>query len=98
MPYIAEGDRVKIDSELESLASKIILVTDENNIEGVMNYTISRLVNMSMIAGHTRYSKINRIMGVLECVKQEFYRRLATGYEDKAIAKNGDIPEYNLEV
>ena len=32
-------------------------------------------------------------MGVLDCVKQEFYRRKLAPYEDVAIQKNGDINE-----
>ena len=31
---------------------------------------------------------------MLECVKQEFYRRLASPYEDECISKNGDIDVY----
>jgi hypothetical protein len=34
------------------------------------------------------------ITGVLENVKQEFYRRIATAYEEKKIIENGDIKEY----
>jgi len=30
-------------------------------------------------------------MGVLECVKQEFYRRRAVPYEEEKIEENGDI-------
>jgi hypothetical protein len=32
--------------------------------------------------------------GVIENVKQEFYRRLASKYEDAKIEQNGDIIEY----
>jgi hypothetical protein len=34
------------------------------------------------------------ITGVLENIKQEFYRRAASSYEDKKIIENGDIKEY----
>jgi hypothetical protein len=40
------------------------------------------------------YSKIAIITGVLENVKQEFYRRAAAPYEDKKILQNGDVREY----
>lgn len=32
-------------------------------------------------------------MGVLECVKQEYYRRVAIPYEDQAKERNGDVYE-----
>jgi len=41
-----------------------------------------------------RYFTIARVTGVLQNVSQEFYRRMAGPYEDDAIQKNGDIPEY----
>ena len=34
---------------------------------------------------------INKIMGILECVKSEFCRRHAAPYEDLKIKENGDI-------
>jgi hypothetical protein len=34
------------------------------------------------------------VTGVLENIKQEFYRRIASQYEDKKILENGDIIEY----
>jgi len=30
-------------------------------------------------------------MGVLECIKQEFYRRAVAPYEDKKKEENGDV-------
>jgi hypothetical protein len=32
--------------------------------------------------------------GVLENIKQEFYRRAAAPYEDRKINQNGDVKEY----
>ena len=46
--------------------------------------------------GQTSYSKIAMVTGVLENVKQEFYRRIAASYEDKKIVENGDIKEYKV--
>jgi hypothetical protein len=34
------------------------------------------------------------LTGVLENIKQEFYRRVAVPYEEEKIVKNGDIREY----
>jgi hypothetical protein len=44
--------------------------------------------------GTPSYTKVAMITGVLENVKQEFYRRVAESYEDKKIVENGDIKEY----
>lgn len=94
MPYITKEDREKVDPAIDILIEKLNL-WHEDFIEGVMNYTITRLLNeMPRFPGKWRYKYINRAIGVLECVKLEFYRRLAGPYEDKAILKNGDIPCY----
>lgn len=62
------------------------------NICGDINYCFSRI--LSGLMGETSYSKIAIITGVLENIKQEFYRRVAAKYEDKKILENGDIQEY----
>lgn len=38
------------------------------------------------------YSSINSVIGALECVKLEFYRRQAVSYEDAKKIENGDLP------
>ncbi len=38
-----------------------------------------------------RYSKINSLIGVLECAKLELYRRVAAPYENDKIDENGDV-------
>lgn len=98
MPYITKENREKLDGEIDSLILKLESFTDDE-IEGALNYTISRLVSQLVTRDKWdgfRYKNINRIMGVLECVKSEFYRRAASDYEDLAIQKNGDMREYAL--
>ena len=63
------------------------------NAEGDFNYVLSRLVG-AWWRHDPRYHTIARITGVLENVKQEFYRRVAGGYEDHGIENSGDIAEY----
>jgi hypothetical protein len=58
----------------------------------IINYCFSRVLYQVM--GNVSYSKIAMATGVLENIKQEFYRRVAETYEDKKIAENGDIKEY----
>jgi hypothetical protein len=64
------------------------------SICGDINYAFSRILSGTM--GEVSYPKIAVITGVLENIKQEFYRRVATTYENKKIAENGDIREYKL--
>jgi hypothetical protein len=62
------------------------------SIIGDINYTFSRILGGVM--GDVSYSKIAMITGVLENIKQEYYRRVASIYEEKKIIENGDIKEY----
>jgi hypothetical protein len=59
---------------------------------GQLNYVITRMI--ASFIGEPSYTQINAVIGVLECVKLELYRRLAASYEDVKCYKNGDIPEY----
>lgn len=54
-----------------------------------MNYAITRLVNEAFKYGS--YSDYNDAMGVLECVKQEFYRRMVVPYEEGKLRDNGEV-------
>jgi hypothetical protein len=64
------------------------------DICGDINYTFSRILGGVM--GDVSYPKIAVITGVLENIKQEFYRRVAVPYENQKINENGDIREYKL--
>ena len=97
MPYINESARLELDSCIENMVECLTHGNDVSNEEftvllGEINYCFSRILAKSM--GETSYSKIAMITGVLENVKQEFYRRIATSYEEKKIVENGDIKEY----
>ena len=93
MPYIPQETRSKIDDEIDALILKIREISNQNNLHGTLNYTISRIV-ASTLDNEIRYKKLNDITGVLECIKLEFQRRLSYPYEDKQISKNGDVKEY----
>lgn len=82
MPYIHERDR-----------SKASLST-----EGDLNYRIHELIEI-FLNGREKvgYAQYNAVVGVLECAKQEFYRRAVTSYEDAKIVENGDISLYNKD-
>lgn len=58
---------------------------------GVLNYVISSLIDNYLSEAGVSYSNINEVIGVLECVKLELYRRIAAPYEDKKKEENGDV-------
>lgn len=99
MPYIKEEER----QELDSCIDQMIICIRENktsfnnprdfqNYLGRINYCFSRILGGLM--KEPSYNKVAMITGVLENIKQEFYRRVASSYEDKKIIENGDIKEY----
>lgn len=90
MPYIKPERRAHLDCAIEELQAELAGLGNE---EGDLNYAISRLIGAAF-EGTPKYRTIARMTGVLENVKSEFYRRVAGPYEDKAIEKNGDIPEF----
>lgn len=99
MPYIKKELRDQLEPEINALFRKINHISDEDSIEGILNYTFSSLADVIVTSNKEvewRYFLINRIIGVFECIKLEFYRRLAGPYEDKAIEKNGDIDVYKV--
>ena len=84
MPYIPQKDRQRFDFYLDALNSNIIT-------PGEFNYCVSRLAwdMIKRLGGN--YAAHNTVIGALQCVILELYRRLTGPYENEAIAKNGDI-------
>jgi len=87
MPYIRKEERPKFNPLIDELAK--VLLTDEQALAGNLNYVVSSLLRR--LSKNLRYVRINELMGVLECVKQEYYRRIAAVYEDEKIRTNGDV-------
>lgn len=107
MPYIKEEIRKELDNYIDSiiLCLKKTSIMNNNvfhkeqlsneellNITGNINYILTRIC--AGICGKVSYPRIAIITGVLENVKQEFYRRIASPYEDQKKNDNGDIKEY----
>lgn len=94
MPYILKAHRNIIDPTIKDLQKVLdgIPHIDNRDLDGILNYVISNiLLNALDLRANTKYTKINTAIGVLECVKAEFYRRVGAPYENKAKKKNGDI-------
>lgn len=104
MPYIEVKMRHRFDAQIESIVDLLSsAAVPEKDLEdftaedllkcsGNLNYIITRM--SALLLGTPNYSKIAILTGVLENVKQEFYRRSASPYEDMKISENGDIKEY----
>ena len=90
MPYIKRNSRIAYDELIEEIVS-ILRTIDDSELDGRLNYIISRLLFKAYFADGVRYVKINRAVGVLECAKLELYRRIAAPYEDKKRRENGDV-------
>lgn len=101
MPYINEEERPELEDAINSLITAIrenkTGLNNPNDMAshlGRINYSFSRVLGGLM--GSPSYNKIAMITGVLENIKQEFYRRVASPYEDIKINQNGDIREYRI--
>lgn len=88
MPYITKDKRANIVKQVDKLTNAIQAVGDH---PGNVNFAISKLLHYLYFYNDVSYSKINEAIGVLECVKQELYRRVASNYEDEKCQINGDV-------
>lgn len=91
MPYIKEAKRDVIDPTIEEVLTALReLESDDptNSMAGNINYLFTRILNR--VYSSPRYDDINEAIGILECCKQEFYRRVAVPYEEQKRYDNGD--------
>lgn len=81
MPYIPQKLREDLDNGAPPLSA------------GELNYAITKLCVEYAFATirPSNYSTFNEVIGVLECAKQEFYRRIVVLYEDEKKELNGDV-------
>ena len=84
MPYIKSEDRPKFDKLIEELTVKITK-------PGELNYVITKLLHTQVEIQGLKYETIRSILGDLDGVRLEFYRRVAAPYEENKRKMNGDI-------
>lgn len=87
MPYIKPGNRAKYDTVLKELI-EILKALPPEEVDGELNYVVTKILKEIY---PLRYFHINKAIGVLECIKLEYYRRVATPYEDLKIKESGDV-------
>ena len=88
MPYIKQEDRHRYEVFLQWIV-KLLKEIPEENRDGHVNYIVT--VMLKRLYEPPKYRRYNKAMGVLECIKQEFYRRVVAPYEDVKIEQNGDV-------
>ncbi len=80
MPYINNKEREELDWAERGPETP-----------GELNYKLTRTILDYMQGKKESYSLYNEVIGVLECCKQEFYRRPVADYENKKLDLNGDV-------
>jgi hypothetical protein len=86
MPYIESVDREQYEPFIRALSDHL-----HAGKPGDLNYVITRLILWWLADRGVSYERLNAVMGVLESVKQEFYRRQVVPYEERKIKENGDV-------
>lgn len=86
MPYIPRADRFPLEPYENGEPSR-------PNTPGELAFTLTRVIDdyvqeSSLEANYAAYALV---LGVLETVKLEYYRRRVAPYEDKKLADNGDV-------
>jgi len=87
MPYIKKQDRAKwtkIIAEIVGMLKQL----PQDSVDGDLNYLFTSIILNSY---EQKYFNYNRAMGMLECCKQELYRKVIGPYENEKIAENGDV-------
>jgi ribosomal protein S3AE len=87
LPYIKSEKRKKYEKIIQELVS-ILKSLPPEEVDGDLNYVVTKLLKEVY---PLRYYHINKAVGLLECIKLEFYRRVAAPYEDLKIKESGDV-------
>jgi tRNA nucleotidyltransferase/poly(A) polymerase len=87
LPYIKTENRHKYEKTLKELVD-ILKSLPAEKVDGELNYVVTKILKETY---PLRYFHLNKAIGVLECIKLEFYRRIATPYEDLKIKEAGDV-------
>lgn len=78
MPYLDKSKRPK-------------MLVPEIHTPGELNYLGSQLIEKYTEVKGLNYQTINDVIGALECLKQEVYRRIAAPYETVKCEENGEV-------
>ena len=83
MPYIPEDERHTLGRLGWTLGVASVG-------PGQLNFVFTNVI-LAYLGSDPHYKDFNEVIGVLECVKLELYRRMIAPYEDQKCAENGDV-------
>ncbi len=83
MPYIPEQQRYSLTSGNGFPPGSV----------GELNFTITNIIHTYLLETGVSYTRINDVIGVLECAKLELYRQIAVPYEDLKKKENGSVSD-----
>ena len=87
MPYVTKDRRDHFKEALGMIEKNI----ENGCTPGDLNFVITKICLFYLGSRGKNYTHINDIVGVLECAKNEFYRKIASIYEDGKEKENGDV-------
>lgn len=95
MPYIKQEEREVIDKLVFDLKKEI----KNKNIKNCnqLNYIFTQLIHTFIETNGKNYQNLNNVIGLLDCVKLEYYRRIVSVYEDEKFKENGDVFQTNMK-
>ena len=85
MPYIGPDRREALEE------CRVDTVGRGLSSPGELNFVLTTIVDQYLRRQTFGYAALNEVIGVLECAKLEFYRRMAVPYEDAMRDVNGDV-------
>jgi hypothetical protein len=86
-PYIKQENREKWTNIINDILNELLKLP-ENEIEGELNYVITSILKKCY---KPKYFNYNRLIGLLECIKQEMYRKVIGEYENQKEIENGRV-------
>lgn len=94
MPYIKQEDRQRYDDAIKLIVHLLLDKFPGDNHRhfqvGDLNYIISSIV-WNLFDALPSYTRGNELVGVIECVKSEFYRKKLANYEDLKEKEHGTL-------
>ncbi len=91
MPYIPQEQRKELEDALTHMEQALSKAVKGLPPDGALNYVFTRLIQKVLIPTTPSYLLLERVTGLLECCKLEFYRRCAAPYENTKTKQNGDV-------
>lgn len=88
MPYLSNQRKAELQTKTE-LSTFLAGLSQVDLTAGDLNFLFTKIM-MEYLAKKS-YSRINDVVGALECAKLELYRRFAVPYEDEKKHANGDV-------